>query len=118
RQSIRRRHPGVPGAAVGDWVGRIGLQFGLATCAMNVFLRWLPPAILAIYLTVALIGLIGWPSEIGARLALWAGAYMVVFCFLWAGEYWGYMYSSVMVLGALRAPPALCDLWRAALSAR
>jgi hypothetical protein len=85
---------------------------------MNIFLRPLPAAIQAIYVPIALIGLAGWKGETGARLFLSVIAYVVPFTLLSASEYWGYMYASIMALGAIRSPEALRDLWSAAMASK
>ncbi len=111
---IARRHPDVPSTSIAYWMQPSGLRFVLQTSCMNVFLRVLPPFIQAIYVPTALLGLAGWKGEIGARLFLSALVYVLPFTLINAGEYWGYMYSSIMVLGFVRSPEALRDLWKAA----
>jgi hypothetical protein len=101
---------------IASWLHAPHLDFVLSSCAMNVFLRPLPPALLAIYLPIALIGLAGWPGETGRRLLLAASIYAIAFTFCRAADYWGYMYTAMLLLGALRSPPALRDLWRAAFT--
>ncbi|MCE9530215.1 MAG: hypothetical protein K8T89_03630 [Planctomycetes bacterium] len=115
---VTRRNPGAAASSIMDWIRPSGLKFVLSSFAINVFLRPLPPLVLALYLPIALIGLAGWPGERGRRLLLSAGVYVVAFLFLWASESWGYMYSSLLVLGLVRSPAALCDLWRSAFISR
>jgi hypothetical protein len=118
RQEIARRHSGAPSISIADWLQPSGLRFVLQTSCMNMFLRPLPPFIQAIYVPVALIGLAGWKGETGARLFLSAIVYAVPFTLIHASEYWGYMYASIMALGAIRSPDALRDLWIAATAAK
>jgi hypothetical protein len=113
-QEIARRHPETPMTSIAEWLKPTGLRFVMQSSCMNVFLRLLPPFIQAIYVPLALIGLAGWKGEIGARLLLSALVYAIPFLVLLAGEYWGYMYASIMVLGFVRSPDALRDLWKAA----
>jgi hypothetical protein len=117
-REIARRRPEAPLTSVADWMQPSGLRFVLQTSCMNLFLRPLPPFIQAIYVPVALIGLAGWKGEIGARLLLSAIVYAVSFTLINASEYWGYMYASIMALGAIRSPEALRDLWIAATTTK
>ncbi len=117
-QAILRRNPNLNNFDISHWWNPTGLRFILQSCVMNTFLRPLFNWLIAIYFPVALVGLIGWPGEIGIRLILSAAIYIAAFSFVVAGEYWGYFYSPLLVLGAVRAPAALRDLGRAAFGTR
>jgi hypothetical protein len=82
---------------------------------MHFLLIMLPLAATAVYLPLAMLGLIGWRGETGARAALSAGAYLAAFLFIGQdfNRYWGLMYTPLLSLGLVWAPAALSDLGRA-----
>jgi hypothetical protein len=55
-------------------------------------------------------GLAGWRGETGGRLALAATVYVVPLVVVRGWEYWGFLYTPLLVLGLIRAPAALRDL--------
>jgi hypothetical protein len=112
------RQPIASPAAVEGWLHAPHLQFVLSSSVMNTFLRPLPPFLLAIYLPIALLGLAGWQGVIGLRFFLVAAAYIIAYSLCRGSGYWGYLYTSVLILGAIRSPLALRDLWNAAIAGK
>ncbi len=109
-QAVAQHHSSA-GVSVSDWLRAPNLHFILVCLRMNIFLRPLPPLFAAIYLPVALLGLIGWRDETGLRVTLAAAVYVLVYSVVWAGDYWGYILTPLLLLGALRSPASFQDLW-------
>ena len=86
----------------------------IQTATTNVFLRPIPPPVLAVYVVVAGLGLVGRRGEVGARLAFTAAGYTAFFAVVRGGPYWGMLYAPIVLLGAAFASSALRDLWSAA----
>ena len=101
------------------WVQFGGLSFVLATAQLNGLFAIMPIQATAVALPVAVMGLIAWPGRAGAAtlatLLLYLAAFMVV------GKpfnnYWGLLYSPLLVVGLAWAPAGFSDLFRGALGA-
>jgi len=107
--AVARHNPGtVPSPTA--WLDPQGLRFVLRSGALNVWVRGLPTWAAAVYLTAAVAGLAGWRGETGARLALTAAVYLVPLAFVRGWDYWGFLYTPLLILGLVRAPAAVCDL--------
>jgi hypothetical protein len=115
RAAVAAVSPASEVGQVGQWLNleTWGMQFLLTSCQMNVFLRALPPWVIALYLPLSVLGLAGWHSAIGNRIALTTAAYVVPFVIVSGWSYWGFFYTPFLVLGILRAPAALRDLIKA-----
>ncbi|MDV3253577.1 hypothetical protein DevBK_19735 [Devosia sp. BK] len=103
-----------------DWVQFGGLSFVLATSAFNGFFALLPTPAHAVLLPVALLGLLAWPGETGARASLTVLAVIIVFAVVGKpfNTYWGLIYTPLLSLGLAWAPWAIADLMRGALGRR
>ncbi len=98
------------------WVQFGGLTFVIAVAQMNACLVLLPVWVTVIFLALAMIGLAGWQTAWGMRIALTTCLYVVAFSIVGQefNRYWGLMIAPLFCFGAVRAPAALRDLWRAA----
>jgi hypothetical protein len=94
------------------WLDPQGLRFVMRSGALNVWVRGLPTWVAAVYLTAAAAGLAGWRGETGARLALAAVLYLVPLVVVRGWDYWGFLYTPLLILGLIRAPAAVRDLLR------
>jgi hypothetical protein len=94
------------------WLAFGGLRFSLRTAGFNGALALAPLWVSALYLPLALLGLAGWEGESGRRVfatvLIFLGAFLVV------GKpfnnYWGAMYTPLLMLGLPWAMVALRDL--------
>jgi hypothetical protein len=109
-REVERRNSGIRPLSVEQWKEPGGLRFVIRTGSMNMFLRPLPPAALAVYLPLAMVGLGTWPGDTGVRLAVTAGVYAAAFALVTGTDYWGSLYTPILVLGLLRSPRAICGL--------
>ena len=98
------------------WVQFGGLTFVIAVAQMNACLVLLPVWATVIFFALAMIGLAGWQTAWGTRIALTACTYVVAFSIVGQefNSYWGHMIAPLFCFGAVRAPAALADLWRTA----
>jgi hypothetical protein len=108
--SVVARHNAGTVPSPSAWLDPQGLRFILRSGALNVWVRGLPTWAAAVYLTAAVAGLAGWRGETGARLALTAAAYLVPLVVVRGWEYWGFLYTPLLILGLVRAPAAVRDL--------
>jgi hypothetical protein len=99
-----------------SWVQFGGPAFLLATCRMNAFFFNAPAWASAIYLSLAVLGLAAWRSQLGVRLGLTVGAYLAAFAIVGQpfNEYWGLLFAPLLPFGFVWAPAALRDLIAAA----
>ena len=95
-----------------SWIQFGGAAFLLVTCRMNAYLFNLPLWVSALYLPLALLGLIGWRGWTGGRLALTAGVYVAAFAVVGQpfNDYWGLLTAPLLACGFAAAPQALGDL--------
>ncbi|THD58091.1 hypothetical protein [Phenylobacterium sp.] len=108
----------LPGDAVSPgWLGLGGAPFILQMARSNVGLLLAPTAIIAAAVGVALVGLAGARNPVATRAGLIVGGYMAGFLVLGRPDntYWGLLYTPILPLGVVLAPPALRDLWRRAV---
>jgi hypothetical protein len=100
-------------ALKGGWVVFGGWPFVLSTSRMDPYLLFAPPWVAAVILPLLLIGFLGWKGELGLRVGATVGAYVLMFLFVGLpfNQYWGMMYSSIMLLGLLAVPHSFRDLW-------
>ncbi len=98
------------------WVQFGGLPFVIAVAQMNAYLMFLPVWVAVVFFALSMIGLAGWQTAWGTRIALTACMYVVAFSIVGQdfNRYWGIMLAPVFCFGAVRAPAALADLWCAA----
>src|SRR5262249_3211434 len=103
------------------WMQFNGTAFILLTTQINFFLILAPAWVAALYLSLALLGLIAWPGETGLRTAGTVFTFIAAFAVLGMkphNSYWGLMYARLLPLGLVWAPAAGRDLWRAAFARR
>ncbi|MDR3632832.1 MAG: hypothetical protein P4L84_03295 [Isosphaeraceae bacterium] len=95
-----------------DWIAFGGLKFLLATCRMSFPLALAPAWLLAIYLTLSLIGLFGLRGEIGLRTGLVVLTYALAFSIVGQdfNSYWGWVYTPLLSLGVALSPYGLRNL--------
>jgi hypothetical protein len=76
----------------------------------------MPTWLAVLYFVAAMLGLAGWQTPMGRRLALTVCLFIVAFSI--AGHdfnrYWGILISPLYCFGAVRAPVSLGELWQAA----
>lgn len=103
-----------------DWVGRGGIGFVLATARMNYALSLLPDWCAAIYLPLAIYGLVGLGRRLGSGgwTLIGMNGYLLAFTivgrdFNW---YWGWITAPTLALGAGVAPFFLADSVRAVIA--
>ena len=84
---------------------------------MNAFLFSLPAWVSAIYLPLALLGLIGWRGRAATRITVTASAYLAAFAIVGLpfNDYWGLLCAPLLPFGLVWAPAAIQDLSRAIL---
>jgi hypothetical protein len=99
------------------WVRFGGIAFMLSTVGSHLVLAELPPWSWALYLTLALIGLAGWPGEIGTRICVTVCAYLGIFAVVGQpfNNYWGLTDAPLLALGFVRSPASVRDLLGAAV---
>lgn len=98
------------------WVHFGGLRFILVTCRVNPLLIISPPWVAALYLPLALLGVVGWRGETSMRTAAALALFFVPFSVVGGmfNAYWGLMYAPLLPLGLVWAPASLKDLCAAA----
>jgi hypothetical protein len=112
-------HPGSL-AQQGGWMDFGGWRFVLSTARMHPYLFPAPAWVTAVTLPLALLGLAGWCGSLGSRVAWTVFTYVLAFVFVGLpyNQYWGLMYTGIMLLGLLYVPNSVRDLWQSALSRR
>lgn len=100
-----------------SWLALGGWDFVLTTAQWNMLIILAPAAVVPVIVPLALLGLAGWNSGLGLRVALTLGAFLGAFAIVgWPTNiYWGLIYAPLLPLGWLVCLPALRDLWRAAI---
>ncbi|HVY20903.1 MAG TPA: hypothetical protein VHA70_12625 [Bauldia sp.] len=95
-----------------DWLRFGGLSFVLSAARFNGIFIALPLWVTAFVLPLCLLGLAAWrgPGRAGITVAL----YLVLFAFVGKtfNDYWGALFTPLMMLGLAFAPAALRDLMR------
>jgi hypothetical protein len=99
-----------------EWVQFGGLTFDLLATRMNAYLFDAPGWIVAVYLVVAVAGLLGWRSEQGVRLTLTTLVYLAAFSVIGMKKNinWGLMFAPMLPFGVVRAPEVMWQLGEAA----
>ena len=97
-----------------DWVQFGGLRFLMATTRMSL-LAVLPEWVSAVALAATLLGVAGWTTGIGRRVAAVVVMYMAVFCVVGrpVNFYWGAISNPLLAFGLVWFLPAMRDLARA-----
>jgi len=104
-----------PADRVGSsWLQWGGASFVLDTVRMNEWLFKTPTWVRAIYLPLALLGLLGWRGETGLLMAVTAHGYCLLFAAVGQpfNVYWGLLDAPLLAVGIVAGPPALRDLAR------
>ena len=98
------------------WVRCGGLGFLLATVQINAYLLVLPQWVSGLWFAAAMIGLTGWDSPAGRRIAAAAAGYAVGLSLVGQefNQYWGAMVAPLWCFGVARFPAVLRDLISAA----
>jgi hypothetical protein len=98
-----------------DWLCFGGLKFDLVTARMSELLYTAPGWVVALYLSLALLGLAGWRSERGTLAAGTVLAFLAAFSIVGNpyNGYWGLLYVPILAFGVVRAPAAFVDLYQA-----
>jgi len=98
------------------WFRFGGLTFIIANAQMNSCLVLLPVWVTVVYFVLAIIGFAGWNTAWGRRITLATCTYIAAFSIVGQefNRYWGLMIAPLFCFGAVHAPRALADLWRAA----
>ncbi len=80
---------------------------------MNFLLAVLPAWVTALYVPLAILGLLGWPARGATPMKLTAVCYLALFSIIGqpANFYWGWLIAPVLALGIVRAPQAVRDLF-------
>jgi hypothetical protein len=101
---------------LGDWLAAGGFRLFLATARMNPLLIDVPGWKLALVTSAALLGLAGWSTPQGRRVALAVFLYVIAYTIVGNpyNHYWGMIYATLLPYGLGRAPFALRDLFVAA----
>jgi hypothetical protein len=103
-------------AHAGTWLQAGGAAFLVALAQVNALLITLPQPLAAIYLGLALLGVAGWKTAFGRRIAWTTLCYVLLFGIVGYNfnQYWGALLAPLLCYGVAQAPAALFDLWRAA----
>jgi hypothetical protein len=98
------------------WVAFGGLPPVLASARWNIALHALPAPMLAVAISLALVGLVGLRDPRADRAAFIVAGYMIGLLVVGRPEndYWGILYTPLLPLGFVGAPGALRDLWLSA----
>ena len=101
------------------WVQFGGLSFILATAQLNGLFSIMPIQVTAVALPVAVMGLIAWPGRAGAATLATVLLYLTAFMVVGKpfNNYWGLVYSPLLVVGLAWAPAGFVDLLRGAVGA-
>ena len=96
------------------WVRTSGWSFVLLTAQWNQAIC--PSWLVGVTMPLALLGLGGWSSQTGTRVAATVGAYVAAFMVIGRPDntYWGLIYTPLLPVGLLFAGRALADLLGAA----
>jgi hypothetical protein len=113
---VARHSPNVAvWARAGQWFSALGARLILATVRMNYLLVLLPAWCAALYLPLAVLGLIAW-NQPGSAACRWT-AIIYLFLFAYLGKrwnyYWGWMCLPLLFMGFVWSPVAVRDLIRA-----
>jgi len=114
-----RQH--LPGDGVSPgWVRFGGWPFAVLAARRNILLAVLPAPAASLVLLAGLLGLAGARSAWTGRIAVVAGAFLLMFMTVGRPDnyYWGLMIAPLLAMGLPYAPAALADLTRAAMGRR
>jgi hypothetical protein len=112
---LSRIPPSGMAPVVARWIQFGEVRFLLITSRMGLLLGF-PFWVAALYLPLAVLGLVGWTSPVAFRVLATVGAYLLAFSVVGVPSmnfYWGAMYSPLLALGATWAVPACRDILRA-----
>lgn len=98
------------------WVRFGGLGFLLATVQINAYLLVLPQWVSGLWFAAAMIGLAGWDSPLGRRIAATTAGYAVGLSLVGQefNQYWGALVAPLWCFGVARFPAVLADVISAA----
>jgi hypothetical protein len=115
---LSRIPPAGVAPAMARWIQFGGLPFVITTSRIGLLLAF-PYWVAALYVPVAVFGLVGWPSRVAFRVLATVGTYMLAFSVVGAPSinfYWGAVYNPLLAFGAAWAVPAFRDIGRLALA--
>lgn len=94
------------------WVRCGGLGFLLATVQINAYLLVLPQWVSGLWFAAAMVGLVGWDSPAGRRVAATTAGYAVGLSLVGQefNQYWGALVAPLWCFGAARFPAVFRDL--------
>jgi hypothetical protein len=99
------------------WLQMGGWKFLLRTTQSNALLLLSPDWVKAVAFPLALLGLAGWNSKLGARVIITTATFSLAF--LIAGQkfnvYWGLMYAHLIAVGLTYSLSAVVDVGRSSL---
>lgn len=101
-----------------SWLRLGGAGFVISTVQMNAFLLVTPQWLAALYLVVALAGVVAWASPAGQRVGYVLAFYVGLFAVVGQpfNQYWGAMLAPLFALGVAVAPRAIRNLATTALA--
>jgi hypothetical protein len=94
------------------WVAFGGVTSVLSMCRMNFVLAVLPAWVTALYLPLALLGIMGWNHGGAVSMKLTVPMYLAMFAVIGRpfNFYWGWLFAPSLAMGIVWAPMALRDL--------
>ena len=97
------------------WFAHRGATFILETCTWNSFFVALPSWAIAVLLPFVLLGLAGWRAAAVTRATLIVVGYLLAFTAIGHAfnDYWGAIYTPLLIFGFIAAPASVRDLARA-----
>jgi hypothetical protein len=99
-----------------NWVAFGGPRFLVSLVGFDAYAGFLPPALAAPILPLALFGYADWRNDGAVRMGLTLLGFLLAFSVVGLpfNSYWGSLFMPLMSVGLVRAPFALQQCWRAA----
>jgi hypothetical protein len=98
----------------GTWLALGGACFVMSTAPWHVLAIGITsPRLLALAVSLSLLGAAAWPGPVGARLFAVVMTYVAAFLFVGRSDnnYWGFIYSPLLYLGLVMLPRFAKDSW-------
>lgn len=108
------------GGATEGWLRFGGAWFLVSTAAFAGLLGAAPMYVAALFLVLAVVGIVAWPENADRTVPLTVLVYLLAFAFVGKplNRYWGEIYTPLLTLGLAWTLPALRDLIGAATARR